>query len=247
MQPQLNLMLHCGSRAATRDQVDAVVTPEPSDTWYPVPHRDLIDQVGRTVQTGGLSIVQAAHGLSPDGLEYFGLLQVANGEAADDYGLVIGVRNSHNRRFSASLALGAGVFVCDNLSFSGEVTLARKHTRHIVRDLPGVVAQAVARLVDYRGHQDQRIEAYKGHELTGPQAHDAIINAIDCRALPPTKVPALLKHWRQPQHEDFRPRTAWSLFNAFTEVYKGSNAQQTLRRTQKLHGLLDSVCGLQAV
>jgi hypothetical protein len=29
------------------------------------------------------------------------------------------------------------VFVCDNLAFSGEIKIARKHTRFIVRDLPG--------------------------------------------------------------------------------------------------------------
>jgi hypothetical protein len=56
-----------------------------------------------------------AHGLTRDGRRYFGLLQVANGTNPDDFGLVVGVRNSHDRSFPASLVLGAACFVCDNL------------------------------------------------------------------------------------------------------------------------------------
>ena len=65
------------------------------------------------------------------------------GHAQDDYGLVIGLRNSHDKSFPASIALGSGVFVCDNLAFSAEVTIARRHTRFIERDLPRVVHTAV--------------------------------------------------------------------------------------------------------
>ena len=33
----------------------------------------------------------------------------------------------------------------------------------------------------------------------------------------------MLAHWRKPEHEEFAPRTAWSLFNAFTEAFKEIN------------------------
>ena len=52
--------------------------------------------------------------------------------------------------YPAGLVLGAAVFVCDNLSFSGEVKLARKHTSMIERDLPGLVGRAVGLLGDLR-------------------------------------------------------------------------------------------------
>jgi hypothetical protein len=38
-------------------------------------------------------------------------------------------------------------------------------------------------------------------------------------------------------------RTVWRLFNSFTEVLKG-NLGELPRRTQALHGLMDSACGL---
>jgi hypothetical protein len=70
-----------------------------------------------------------------------------------------------------------------------------------------------------------------------------IIRAVDARALPVTKIPDVLKEWREPSHPEFRDRTAWRFFNAMTEVLKG-HLDMLLRRTQALHGLLDAECGL---
>ena len=56
--------------------------------------------------------------------------------SSEDYCWVLGLRNSHDKTFPAGIVAGASVFVCDNLSFSGEIKFARKHTRFIVRDLP---------------------------------------------------------------------------------------------------------------
>jgi hypothetical protein len=240
---KLNLVLHCGGKAVSREQLAAVPTPEPTETWMPIAHDLLLNRVGATLQRSGLTVIAEAHGLARDGARYFGLLQVANGHNPDDYGLVVGVRNSHDQSFPAALALGSGVFVCDNLAFSGEVKLARKHTRFIERDLVGLVDRAVGLLGDYRKGQDIRIAAYKQHEVKDVEAHDAIINAIDARVICPSHLIDVLDHWRNPPHEEFRPRTAWSLFNSFTEVLKG-NATLALQRTQKLHGLMDSVCSL---
>jgi hypothetical protein len=55
----------------------------------------------------------------------------------------------------------------------------------------------------------------------------------------------VLREWRAPRHNEFRAggRTAWRLFNAFTEGLKG-NLDALPRRTQALHGLLDGACGL---
>jgi hypothetical protein len=56
------------------------------------------------------------------------------------------------------------------------------------------------------------------------------------------EVTDLLKEWREPSHEEFNGRNAWSLFNSYTEVLKG-NLAELPRRTERLHGLLDSEIG----
>lgn len=243
---KLNLMLHCGADHVERAEVEDVPTPTATRTWFPVPHARILESVETALGRDGLRIVHEAHGMTHGGLRYFGLLQVANGHREDDYGLVVGVRNSHDQSFPAALCLGSGVFVCDNLAFSGEVKLARKHTRYIFRDLPGLVARGVGLLHDKRHKQEERIAAYKGHQIDDLHAHDLLVRAIETRACSAQQVPKVLDQWRNPQHPDFEPRNVWSLFNAFTEVYKGGSLATTTTKSNALHGLMDAYCHLVA-
>jgi hypothetical protein len=242
----VNLVLHCGARHVERRAVDEAHTPAASETWVPIPHHRLLEQVESTLVAGGMKIQNEAHALWTGGLRYFGLLEITNGRPYEDYGLVIGLRNSHDKTFPAAIALGSAAFVCDNLSFSAEVTIARRHTRFIERDLPRVVHTAIARLSDMRGKQDERILTYKETELTDPEVHDLVIRAVDANVLPVTQVPAVLEEWRAPTHEEFavNGKTVWRFHNAMTHVWKGRNLAALPRRSQALHGLLDSVCGL---
>jgi hypothetical protein len=240
------LMLHVNAHAVEREHLALVATPERTRTWVPIPHHHLLDTVQHTLAGAGLAVVSESHGLTKDGARYFGLLQVANGHNPEDFGLVVGVRNSHDQSFPAGLVCGAAVFVCDNLSFSGEVRLARKHTAFIQRDLPGLVAKAVGKLTDQRDRQERRFVAYKGQKFSDQEAHDLLIRALDARALPVTRIPAALAEWRSPRHAEFGRdgKTGWLLFNAVTEALKGGGLMDLPRRTQALHGLLDLACGL---
>ena len=85
-------------------------TPFASQSWVPVPHHRLLEHVESTITAGGMRIINEAHALWNDGLRYFGLLEVANTETHADYGLVIGLRNSHDKTFPAAIALGSAVF-----------------------------------------------------------------------------------------------------------------------------------------
>src|SRR3954466_7315393 len=102
-----NLVLHCGARHVERRAVEKAATPAASETWVPVPHHRLLEQVEATIISSGMTVVNQAHALWNDGLRYFGLMEVANGQAHEDYGLVIGLRNSHDKSFPAAIALGS--------------------------------------------------------------------------------------------------------------------------------------------
>ena len=243
----LNLCLHAGAHQADRAEVQSAATPEPTDTWYPIPHARLLDQVESTLTGVGLNVVSEAHAIGRDGDRYFGLLEVRNGQAHDDYALVIGLRNSHDQSYPAGLVIGSGVFVCDNLAFSGEIKLTRKHTRFIDRDLPGLVQSAVGRLGEMRHKQDQRIAAYKSKRLADRDAHHLMVQMVDAGTLPVTRLPVALQEYRYPSHDEFLidgKRTAWTLMNGVTEALKGRNLDALPRRTQAMHGVLDAVCHL---
>ena len=263
---RVNLLLHCGAHAVDRSIIGATPTPGPTATWTPLPHMALIEEAEQVLTSNGLSVVNQAHSLTHDGLRYFGLMEIQNSVIHQDYAWVlglrnshdksfpagitfnrgkagIGLRNSHDKSFPAGIVAGANVFICDNLSFSGEIKIARKHTRFILRDLPFLTERAIGRLMERWHHQDQRIGTYKGKDLSDSSAHDLIIRSTDVRACTPRQIPAILREWRNPRHDEFQSRTLWTLFNSFTEVLKG-NLNELPKRTEALHGLLDSYVGL---
>lgn len=241
-----NLILHCGASAVERIEVARVTTPRPTDTWTPIPHLTLVETVEDALRSTGLKIGKQVHSLTSGGDRYFGLTEVRGPSDPDDYTWVLGLRNSHDKRFPAGIVAGASVFVCDNLSFSGEVRLTRKHTVHLQRDLPQLAARAVGQLIECWHHQDSRIEAYKNCRMRDKAAHDLVIRSVDAGACTNRLIPSVLKEWREPSHQEFQDRTAWSLFNGFTEILKLGNLDELPKRTQALHGLFDSHVGLSA-
>jgi hypothetical protein len=163
----------------------------------------------------GLVIAAEQYALAKDGNRFFALFDL-KGEQSD-YNLVLGLRNSHDKTFPAAVSLGSRVFVCDNLAFSGEIQIARRHTRYIERDLPAIVAKATAALIDQRMVAHKRIDAYKGFGFDDKSAHDLIVTAARNNLFPSSDILAIANEWHKPSHPEFEPRTGWSLFNAHTE------------------------------
>jgi len=242
--PKPKLCLHCGAHEVPRMEVANVITPKPTETWHPISHHRLIQQVENTLKATNLKIGVQAHSLTHDGMRYFGLMEIIGKSASDDYCCVLGLRNSHDKTFPAGIVAGASCFVCDNLSFSGEIKFARKHTRFIVRDLPQLVERSIGLLFAKWHDQDKRIAAYKRAEIEDAAAHDLIIRACDVGVCSNRMIPAVLHEWREPKHQAFEGRNTWSLFNAFTEALKDGTLAELPKRTEALHGLLDVHVGL---
>jgi hypothetical protein len=245
-------MIHCGGNHVTESVVKKTRTPEPVGQHYPISHMHLIDTCRNILEQTGFPIVRTEHALNDHkgvaNANYFGLMEIQNPED-DDYGLVIGLRNSHTKQFRASFAAGARVFVCDNLSFSGEVVIARKHTRHIMRDLESCVAQAMGNLNERKIEQDTRFAAYKETTLNRAETDHAVINLLRARAIPSSKVLPVVQYLEEPKHQEHLgpngETTVWTLFNAITEdATKGSNVFQLPKKTACLHAVCDNLSGL---
>jgi hypothetical protein len=237
-----NLILHCGAGAVSRDVLRSVETPRATQTWRPIPH-DLVLQITTdALRHHGLDVVGEAHGITHDGLRYFGLLEVAPDSGDHLAHRVVGIRNSHDKRFSAGLVAGSQVLVCDNLSFSGEIALARKHTNRILVDLAENVANAVKRLgAFWKGHA-HRTRNYQERGLSDQEAHHLMVCAVDAGVCAFSTLPRVVQHWREPEHDEFSSRNLWSLQNAFTEAFKGE-LHRLPDRCMRMHRLFDSYIG----
>lgn len=65
----------------------------------------------------------------------------------------------------------------------------------------------------------------------------AVPVAVKGNIVSASRLPKVIEAWGEPKHEEFRPRTAWSLFNAFTEVQKGSGLRVQMEGSLRLSSL----------
>ena len=244
--PRCNLILHCGAHSVSRSQVDRTPCPKPTKSWQPISHGALLASVESALYLTGLGVGAQAHALTQDGERYFGLLEVCSPQEADDYRMVIGVRNSSDKSLPVGLCLGSSVVVCDNLAFHGSWKVSRRHTTYLQRDLPLLVASGVGKLIELWGHQAERIKLYKETIIRDRTAHDLLVRAFDLKVVPNRMIPEVLHEYREPRHpEAFSERSMWSLYNAISETLKG-NLPALPRRTEALTALFDTHCGLKA-
>ena len=247
----------CGGehKVTTLEEVQAVTTPEVeyrkernrdgslSVSYQPIGHDLLISKTRSHLEQGGFEIVGQSHNLARDGKRYFGLFEVTHPTRENsERGTVIGLRNAHDKCFPAGLCAGDAPFVCDNLIFTNTVKLARRHTKNIFAELDSVIARTLGKLFTFWGGQDQRIDSYKGFDLGNAQVNDLVIRAYQAGAIPKTKVTDVVDQWEKSDHPAFWDRNMNSLYNAFTEVYKG-NLVALPNRSDALHSVLDSEVG----
>ncbi len=247
----------CGGehKVTTLEEVQAVTTPEVeyrkernidgslSVSYQPIGHDLLITKTREHLEQGGFKIVGQSHNLARGGKRYFGLFEVTHPTRENsERGTVIGLRNAHDKCFPAGLCAGDAPFVCDNLIFTNTVKLARRHTKNIFAELDSVIARTLGKLFTFWGGQDQRIESYKGFDLGNAQVNDLVIRAYQAGAIPKTKVTDVVDQWEKSDHPAFWDRNMNSLYNAFTEVYKG-NLVALPNRSDALHSVLDTEVG----
>lgn len=221
------LMLHAGGRAATLDDLRNCETPRPVGRWHPTAHATVLEAVRETLTGAGYVIRSERYGLARHDARFFGLS--------------VGVRNSTDKSFPLGFAAGSRVFVCDNLAFRAELMVRRKHTVNGMRAFGTAIGNAVASLASFKEAEADRIRRMAEVELTLAAASHLILTAFRRGIISSLQLPNVCREWEEPSHDDFRPRTAWSLFNAFTEVLKPraiAAPQAFVAQTIRLNGLM---------
>jgi len=215
-------------------------TPEATETHTPIAHSDLVDMTRDAIGRAGFEVTEEEHALARGGLRYFGGFALKGQDiSGEDRQIVLGLRNAHDKSFAASIAAGNQMMVCENLCFSSDVKLARRHTTNILSDLPRVLSSAVAKVKDHWSDMSKRIESYKETEVES--ASDLIVQLVDAKAFPARDIYKAVNEFRNPRHEEFKGGSLWTLYNSITENLKGSDLSKLSDRTMRMQSIFDRV------
>jgi hypothetical protein len=216
----------------TRQEVEAVPVPEATQTWCPVSYKSAIELLHETISTKlGLAIKREQYGLNKNGDQLFALTTLETGN--EGHGLSIGLRQSYNKSLALGVAVGAQVFVCDNLCFRGDAFMVvRKNTVNVWVDFQRLlVHQVKASLIHYE-HMQEDIKVFKAAPCDLPRGYELLGRAYGEGLLTTTQATVAFEDWRTPRHVEFADRNLWGLYNATTEALKKGSGDVISRHTE---------------
>jgi hypothetical protein len=235
------LVTHCGAREVSREELNQIEAPPPTQTWYPVRHATVVESVSDLLRTGGFEIQKAAYAVSRQGARMFCTLDLAT-PLFPGVSLAVGLRNSWDRSFPLGFCAGSRCLVCDNLAFSADLLVARKHTRFGQDRFREAIAQAVGSLGQFQQVEGERIRRFQALTLSDERAESLILRSFERGFVSYRALPAVIQEWRQPSHDYGSEPSVWRLLNAWTGVL-GPVAKRSPQRfaalTMDLQRMLD--------
>jgi len=236
----MSLILHTGGKPVSYDELRAVSTPAATETHIPLPHHELVEMVRFTLNYHGHEVVEEHHATAHDGMRYFGMMTLRS--PYGDYGDIVGLRNSNDRSFPIGLAFGSRVFVCDNLAFSGDHVIKRKHTARSKRELPSLLSEIVVPLAAQRIAQNEKLLSYRNSALDDDMVDMGIMKLYRKKVIGVQAIGNILNAYETPPH-DWGDRTVWRLFNAATLTLAGKVAEDP-KLTEGVHEVMDELSEL---
>jgi len=232
--------------AGTCTQAEAFaqdLIPLATSTYQPFSNEELVLMINKVAALYGMTLNNEQLGMDLKGQRFFGVYTV---EGFDFFGgrikLTVGFCNSYNRSMSGRMCIGGDVTVCSNSAFyaytdaeTGINGMAMAEHRPGIHDgLYQKIEACFAGIKEFRKQQEMFYGHLDERPISQEEAYHLIVKAAQANVVNKTRILRVAEEWdwqdRGPQNDDeeksriwhpeFKPRTAYSLFNAFTEVQK---------------------------
>tara|TARA_R100000750_G_scaffold52131_1_gene37290 strand:+ start:3686 stop:4399 length:714 start_codon:yes stop_codon:yes gene_type:complete len=229
------MILHCGGKEVSYDELAAVPLPEETSTYIPVSFADIVKNAKQIADDllKDHTYKDSQYALAGKDQRMFSVLRYYS--CNDEMGLAIGVRSSYDKSMSNGFCIGASIFVCDNLAFSGDITYMRKHTKNVLEDLEKEMTHKIySSQKNFNNILEDKFDMTK-KLMTNNQAYEFIGKLYGYNVIKPRQLAETFRNWKKPPHEEFQERNMWSLYNACTEALKSTPPNRILEQHIKLH------------
>jgi hypothetical protein len=232
------LVAHCGTSKVSRDFLKSIPTPPATRTHQPVAHWQIVEALIEALGFRHISAVRDEYAVSPDGNRMFGVLDL-------DYEFTgarfaIAIRNSNDKSMRLAMVVGFRVFCCDNMAFSGDFQpVLAKHSKKL--DLVELISVGVDKMQRNFEPLKETVSDWKARSLTDQEAKLIIYDAFMGGKIvaPRMLLSSVHHHYFDPEYDEFKERSLWSLSNAFTSSFKELKPFQQFKATARLAPFLN--------
>lgn len=237
------------------EQLATIPLPPARDRFVPLAHKDLYDRTIYNLARYNYKPVKPQFLVDHTKQKFVATFGIKRNEYAhdslpqdfanDDYQFEIGLINSNDGTMSAKIFTGTRVFVCANGQWSGEVQLSRKHTINAVSDIDDSLIKFTHGLDDTRRKTFEDFDKLKELDFSSKsEVHDFVVETCNQKILPWQHAPKVLEHWNNPEHDEFKDRNGYCLFNAYTSHWRDANQFSLSDKTRRLRKYINEFKGI---
>jgi hypothetical protein len=238
----------------TLADLKSLPTPEPTESWMPIAHHEVVDRLTRQLERRHLAI-RAARMTVADGalypepgrsIEVPGARLFASFDLEPTRGVKfpegcipsLGLRNSVDKSYSLSVLAGARVLVCSNGVLSAEFIVSRKHTSGI--RLNESIDRALDQFMNSVRSFGELHERLRMKPIGLDAAKALVVDCAIAGALPSSHVVDVVREFDSPSYEAFESqRNLWGLYNSITHSsLKRMSAQRAADAYRALNNVL---------
>ncbi len=234
------LIAHIDTEKIGFDQLALMPSPPSTATHQIIPHHEVVNAVVETLGFRHIGVHKMEFAVDRTGNKMFGLMELDQTFTGCRFAL--GLRNSHDKTMRLAMTIGYRVFVCDNMAFNGDFSpLLAKHTKNF--QLNRALSAGVDDMQRNFQPMVQAVEKWRSDQLSDVTARLVIYRAfVEAELEAPRHLDRRVHDlYFNPPHEEFQPRTMWSLSNAFTSAFKELEPVPQYRATAKLAGFLEGI------
>ena len=216
------------------NELKNIEMPKGTNSYVPISHYDLAINIGAIAEKIlDKELYSKSFGIARDGQRMFGTLTYKND--GDDMGMSIGFRNSYDKSMSVGVCVGAKVFVCENLMMTGEISVMRKHTGGIMKELNSLIFNVLYNSEDKFTTLQEDRETFKEVSINNITAWETMGVLFGKGIITTPQISTMRREWKSPSYSDFEDTNLWSLYNAGTEALKSCSPTRMMNSHIKLH------------
>lgn len=220
----------------TEAELLQVPVPPKTDTYSPVPHKDIIEEIEKHINAAGGDIRQRSYRTNKKGTQVIGLFDVP---FSKNFDFRIAFRNSYDKSMSVAFVAGSSVLICSNGMIVGETKFIRKHTGTVRDELSQKIN---ATLSDYAGtmetvnRQSNRMKSIMLDKTLTAELCGRFFMEQDI--ITSSQLNIIKNELKSPTYEEFSDNSLWSLYNHATHALKKTHPLNYIDSHKKLHNFV---------
>lgn len=221
-----------------------IPVPRATDTYSPVPHKELIAEIYKTLKNNGLDIHSKSFRGNRAGTQLVGTFDLTETGPDQDIGYRLTFRNSYDKSMSVGFFAGAVVKVCSNglmVSTGDSKVFVRKHTGAVMQEVRERISTSINALAPVMQKTMEHASAMKEIEVDRKAASELCGRMfVEQDIINSTQLNIIKREIHSPSYEVFKTSNLWSFYNHVTHALKNAHPTNFVDQHLMVHKFVET-------